>query len=260
MRKCVFVQIAAMAASLLCGCVAVSVSEEPVGSRTLISSEGKLVSAEIEGLEYVLHQDRLSKDYFNGASGNVSISFRVHGTFKHVTVDKCRLVKKVEYVSMGFFPGAMSCSDEYSGCVVNSTGAFYYNLVFAGLPTVYGLLVEPFVPYYPEQTPSMMSRRAFVQSAMMGVSKYSKNETRTETADPRVSHQNSMDIEGAVLKAPALGLVSQKGRPLVVPRSMIPANGIVEVVIELDESHPLKSAMAGLEGQLISVSCSMEGK
>ena len=139
--------------------------------------------------------------------------------------------------------------------MLNGAGAFFYNLVFAGLPTVYGLLVEPCIPYYPQQTESIVGQTAFLKSTMIGFSRYSKNATPHEKQEVRHSKVNKVRLEDAIISAPELGLESVRGQPLQIPTDKLAEGGDAKVKLSLPEDHPLKRAMSDFEDVEITIQC-----
>ena len=186
----------------------------------------------------------------------VSVEVYLLGKFEFET--EKRLVSSAErdeFLAVGFFPGVMSCRGEYGDCVLNGITAFYYNLIFAGLPTVYGLLMEPLVPYFPDQTDSIVGQGAFLKSTLIGFSRYSKPAERKVEIQKIPTRKSKLRLEDAVIEAPSLGIESEHGRPLEIPLHRLPSNGEVKVSLRLPNGHPLKETMKDFENVPVPVSC-----
>ena len=240
-------RIVAIAApiALVCGCAVVDVGEASLPYNRIKDRESSSTSCvSIAGIEPVVETDD---------NGDFLVSLNLFGSFKKVTTTTYSKASDKKHLAIGFFPGVMSCEGEYGDCVKNGLGVFFYNLVFAGLPTVYGLFAPPLIPYYPDQTRTIVSRRAFVQSTLIGFAAYSKRENgvEIETGNETIG---KVPLEDVTLSAPTLGISSSQGRPLWIPRARVPVDGKIEVrILLLPDSHPFSSAMSEFKDKPIKV-------
>ena len=232
------------------GCVVIKVSQSDLSKSGETYETKRVYQAEVVGVEPILTWTR----------NHVSIGMKLQGSFdiETTTVDVGGQGRD-EFLAAGAFPGVMSCKGEYRDSVKNAAGAFFYNLIFAGLPTVYGLLVEPCIPHYPEQTDSIVGETAFVKSALIGFSRYSKPVCNDKRSVANAKH-SEMILDNASIAAPDLGIRSEYGHDLEVPIANLPKDGEIKVELSLPVGHPLKVAMAGLEGVGISVLCNKNTK
>jgi len=211
-----------------------------------VSETTSIVQSEVSGIEPSVAQD----------GGVVDVNVNLLGSFDLETrTIYARSVDRDEFIAVGFFPGVMSCRGEYGDCLLNGTEAFYYNLVFAGLPTVYGLLVEPCIPHYPWQTDSIVGQTAFLKSALIGFSRYSKIATPSERQKVSRSKVGKVRLEDAIISAPDLGLESGRGQPLRIPIDKVPGGGDAKVKLSLPAGHPLEKAMSDFEDVEITIQC-----
>ena len=233
MKRLIQIGAAALSFLTLTGCIANKVTESSEGQMRLVSVATNVVGAKVSKAKPSVSRD----------GGVVAVEISLIGKFT-LEEKRCSVstLEREDYLAVGFFPGVMSCRGEYRECLQNGAGAFLYNLAFGCLPTVYGLLVEPFVPYYPEQTDSIVGRKAFLKSALIGFSRYSKPAERKE-------------LENAVIEAPELGIASERGLPLCIPEDSLPSSGRVGVKLRLPDDHPLKDVMAVYKDVVIPVSC-----
>lgn len=243
------VQRSAVVVSLLAcaGCLAVKMPQTPSEmEKTVISETKRIGRAEVLGVEPLIRR----------TDDRVDVSIGLSGAFQIEKQTQYRIVgNDDEFVAVGIFPGVMSCSGEYGDCIPNALGASFYNLVFAGLPTVYGLLIEPFVPHYPRQTDSIVGKKGFLKSALIGFTRYSKTAEAQEKQEKTSDFAKKIPLEDAVIRAPELGLESVRGEPLHIPVSRLPGDGEVKVKLRLPADHPLKNALSGFEDVAITVQC-----
>ncbi len=244
MKRLLQMGTAALTILSVAGCVAVKATQSTAENMERLSETTRIVRSEVSGIGPTVTRN-----------GNVvTIELNLLGDFdlekRTVYVSSA---DRDEYIAVGFFPGVMSCEGEYGDCLLNGTEAFYYDLVFAGLPTVYGLLVEPFVPYYPDQTDSIVGQKAFLKSALIGFSRYSKPAISRTTQKIGRTAAKKLPLEDAVISAPDLGIESELGQPLQIPIEKIAGKGDVRVKLRLPEGHPLKSAMSDFEDIEITV-------
>ena len=182
-------------------------------------------------------------------NGDVEIQIRLSGTFERAV----STITDVTYPdghwwAIGFFPGVMGCRGELSDVMGNAFGACWYNVVYAGLPTVYGLLIEPFTFVSRDQQDSVFGKSAFALSPLLGFCKYKKWE-RSEEADTRYLNETSLILEDAVLSCPELNMTSKRGEPLRLTRGQIEGMPFVSVVFSLPENHPLKQEWGFAENE-----------
>lgn len=228
------------------GCLAIKMTEPSEEKMQLVSETTQVVRSELSGIE----PSAVRKDNV------VAVKVNLLGKFKTETKKVyASSLEHDDYLAVGFFPGVMSCKGEYRDCVQNGAGALLFNLAFAGLPTVYGILVEPFVPHYPNQTDSIVGRKAFLKSALIGFSRYSKPAERKERVQASHSEVGKLPLEDAVITATELGITSERGLPLFIPVDRLPSSGDVRVKLSLPDDHPLKSVISDLEDVPIEVSC-----
>ena len=246
MGKRMCVAAAIMSMCLFGGCLAVDVGKVGNGGVRIKTEEKVTIpQARISGVAPSVNV---------AENGDALVSLNLLGDFEKVVTTTYSDSSDRAFFVVGFFPGVMSCEGEYADCLGNGAGAVFYNLVFAGLPTVYGLVIEPFVPYYPRQTPSIFSQKAFLQSPLIGFARYSKHQNKDDVVVTRQKHRR-LPIEDVVLSIPSLGVSSYGGGPVRLPRAKIPADGNVDVKMKLPHDHPLKSAMSDFENLSIRVHC-----
>ena len=246
MNRITQVGTAVLPVLMFAGCVAVKVTHPSVEEMRQVSETTSIVRAEVSGIEPSVVR----------AGSVVNIIVNLLGTFDLETrTTYASSADRDEFVAVGFFPGAMSCSGEYRDCLLNGTEAFFYNLVFAGLPTVYGLLVEPCIPYYPRQTDSIVGQTAFLKSTLIGFSRYSKRAAPQRTQKVRASTIRKIRLDDAIISAPALGLESLRGQSLQIPVGKLSDEGNVKIRLWLPDEHPLKRAMSGIEDVEITIQC-----
>lgn len=251
MNKRVRIVVPLLALQIFAGCIAVKIPQSADYGMHLQSETKRISRAEVEGVDPLLERD----DHF------VSVKVDLLGDFEVATTTVYANSRDWDdYMAVGFFPGVMSCEGEYRECFKNAACAFFYNLVFAGLPTVHGLLVEPCIPYYPEQTGSVVGKSAFLKSALIGFSRYSKPALDNTVRKVNRAKLSRIALEDATISAPALGIASGCGMALQIPINRLPAGGEVKVKLELPASHPLKSAMAEFEDVEITIQCDKKSK
>ena len=228
------------------GCVAVRVTEPLDEEMRLVSETTSIGQSEVSGIEPSVLRD----------GSVVNINVNLLGTFdlEKKTIYASSLDRD-EYIAVGFFPGVMSCRGEYRDCPLNGIEVFFYNLIYAGLPTVHGLLVEPCIPYYPRQTDSIVGQTAFLKSTLIGFSRYSKDATSHEKQKVKHSKVNKVRLEDAIISAPDLGIESVQGQPLQIPIDKLSERGDAKVKLSLPEDHPLKRAMSDFEDVEITIQC-----
>ena len=246
MKRLIQIGAAALSFLTLTGCIANKVTESSEGQMRLVSVATNVVGAKVSKAKPSVSRD----------GGVVAVEISLIGKFT-LEEKRCSVstLEREDYLAVGFFPGVMSCRGEYRECLQNGAGAFLYNLAFGCLPTVYGLLVEPFVPYYPEQTDSIVGRKAFLKSALIGFSRYSKPAERKEKVNAFHREVKELPLENAVIEAPELGIASERGLPLCIPEDSLPSSGRVGVKLRLPDDHPLKDVMAVYKDVVIPVSC-----
>lgn len=246
MKRLIQVAVVALLLLSLTGCVAVKVTQPSVEEMRQVSETTSIGQSEVSGIEPSVMR----------YGSVVNINVNLLGTFDLETrTIYASSLGRDEYIAVGFFPGVMSCRGEYRDCLLNGTEVFFYNLVFAGLPTVHGLLVEPCIPYYPRQTDSIVGQTAFLKSTLIGFSRYSKNATSHEKQKVRHSTVNKVCLEDAIISAPDLGLESVRGQPLQIPIDKLSEGGDAKVKLSLPEEHPLKRAMSDFEDVEITIQC-----
>lgn len=228
------------------GCVAVKVSQPEKDEMVQTSQTRSVCQSEVSGVEPTLES----------TDDTVNVSLSLLGSFdiETRTVFASSAVWD-EFMAVGFFPGVMSCKGEYRDCLPNASGAVLYNIVFVGLPTVYGLLIEPWVPHYPQQTDSIVGQRAFLKSALIGFSRYAKPAEAHERQSASHSETHKIRLDDAVVVASELGLESERGKPLRIPVDSLPGSGEIKVKFRLPAEHPLKSSLSGFEEAEITIQC-----
>lgn len=246
----ILVQTGAAALLLLpfTGCVAIKVPQSADSSNWTKYETTSIGESEVTGVEPLLER--------NGDEIHVSVNLL--GTFDIVTTTYYNSSDgNDEFIAAGFFPGVMSCSGEYRDCLQNGAAAFFYNLVFAGLPTLHGLLLEPLIPYFPQQTETIVGRSAFLKSTLIGFSRYSKRAENSSRQEVRHNKVNKQRLEDATISAPDLGLESSwRGQPLRIPVDRLSSSGgAVKIKLSLPYDHPLKKAMADFENVKITIQC-----
>lgn len=242
------IQVGAVALSFLSftGCIATKVTEPSEGKMRQVSVTTNVVGAKVSKVKPSISRE----------GGVVAVEISLLGKF---TLEEKKFfvstLERDDYLAAGFFPGVMSCRGEYRECLQNGASAFLCNLAFGCLPTVYGLLVEPFVPHYPEQTDSIIGRKAFLKSALIGFSRYSKPAEIKEKVSTFRREVKELPLEDAFIEAPELGIASERGLPLRIPEDKLPSSGTVGVKLRLPDDHPLKDVMAVYKDVTIPVSC-----
>ena len=246
MKRLMQIGAIALLLSSFTGCVAVKATQPSGEEMRQISETTSIVQSEVSGVEPSVVRD----------GSVVNINVNLLGTFDLETrTTYANAADRDVFIAVGFFPGVMSCRGEYEDCLLNGTEAFFYNLVFAGLPTVYGILVEPCIPYYPRQTDSIVGQTAFLKSTLIGFSRYSKAATPNEKQKIRRSKVNKVRLEDAIVSAPDLDLESVRGQPLQIPIDKLSDGGDAKIKLSLPEEHPLKSAMSDFEDVEITIQC-----
>jgi len=244
-KRLVCAAAGAIAAIAMTGCLSMETGVSPADEREYGSST-KVIEAVVTGVE----------PHVEWHDGDCVVRISLTGTLRcEATKSKVRYNVERRYLSAGFFPGTMACRGEYSDCVVNGLAAFYYNIVFVGLPTVYGLIVEPFIPYYPAQAESVVGKNAFLNSPMIGFARYCKSGTEYSKVTVPLPKKNRWELEDAVLSAPKFNLKSERGEPLRINGALLKGAKTFDVAIALPEGHPLKNAMGIYEGVKITVPC-----
>ena len=233
---------------LISGCVAVRTSSSIKSDVRLENERTRFVQADVTGVEPLV--TRIGKI--------LEIKIQLLGNFD---IEKTKIYSTPDseetYISCGFFPGVMSCKGEYAypDCVLNTAGAFFYNLVYGGLPTAYGLLMEPFIPYYTPQTDSIVQKFAFLKSPIIGFSRYSK--FRGGRVENKVTHKELKKIllEDVEIVASDVDIKSERGSSLRVSPDVLPEDGFIRIKFILPEDHPLKSELSIDENIEITVYC-----
>lgn len=101
---------------------------------------------------------------------SVYVSLYADGNFKEERkVIETTTTKREKMVTVGILPGVAGCKG--GDVLSNGTAAFWYNLCMLGTPTLYGLLVAPFLS--PEDEVMEMNQDGFfARSALVGYHAY----------------------------------------------------------------------------------------
>ena len=243
--KLIPLSVLALSTLFLTGCFSVKVSSGKLLSEYTRSETVIWTKFTIEGLDpQVLRLD----------DGSCRISFDLIGDFvQQVRKEHYQNRGDETWLSMGAFPGALACYGEYDDAVKSGLQACWYNFVFAGLPTLHGLLIEPFNPIVLRQSNSIVGTEAFVRSPLIGFCKYLKsapNDSRVELGSP-VAHKR-YSLSGAELSTVG-SPVSASGDPLFLPASSLDGVRTVDVRISIPADHPMRSQLAELDRQVVTV-------
>ena len=186
----------------------------------------------------------------DGAS--VLISLTAQGDFSWEDKEKYVMDAVTDtYLSVGFFPGVMGCRGEIAKALPNGVGAFWYNLVFCGVPTVYGLVVAPFIPVAREQKESVFGRDAFALSSLMGFYYYSKDTPGTERIQTKTGGSNIYKLPDAELRLASGRYASSYGGVLRCSVTDFDSNGLCALTFTVREDHPLKDELRPFENKRI---------
>ena len=180
--------VAAALAAVVTGCVSIPVSLGRPSSQKLPGTVTTLCRAEIDSIAPVVKR---------AGAGGFGISFEAIGSFERETVGIVEIrTSPSEHVAMGLFPGL--AEDNAHDAVGNALTAFWYNICFAGTPTVYGLLLEPVFGGYssPEDATATMGGKAgFPRAPLIGFYKFQrKGSSRTERVSSR-DRLNQLPLE-----------------------------------------------------------------
>lgn len=236
--------LAITATAFLCGCVSVKLSDGESSKVRTQSSSSKLVSQHVSAIEPVITERK---------DGTNAVEFYLVGQFDYETTASVEDERVRQcHVALGCFPGVRACRGEMRDCLPNAAAAFWYNLIFAGLPTVHGLLLEPFNPFVFEQSDTLADRHAFVRAPLFGVAKYYKANTITKTVVTRSTKQR-IRLDNAILKAPELGLSSTENATLAVPAERFKDNAAVRISFFVPKGHPLENELSDFSGISLTV-------
>ena len=243
MKKWNLTGLALACAGAICsGCVSVNVSDhQPVqeergeGSRELLKKTVRGIAVDV-----VREGD------------NVLVSLTAQGDFSWEDKEKYVTAAVIDtYLSVGFFPGVMGCKGEIAKALPNGAGAFWYNIVFCGVPTVYGLVVAPFIPVAQEQKESVFGRDAFVLSSLMGFYYYSKNTPGTEHVQTKVGGSNVYKLPEAELRLASGRYANSFGGVLRCSKTDFDSNGLCALTFTVPPGHPLKDELRPFENKRI---------
>ena len=148
-----------------CGCVSVATSGG-AKSVTPASTQTSYHDVRVDGFEPVVQRT---------GTGTVTIRFEATGCFPYEKIETRRYrTEDSERMAFGFFPGLAESSPD--NMVGDALIAFWYNLCFCGLPTVHGLLFEPFAPVSTATAArgSMGERSGTSRAALLGFYRYRK--------------------------------------------------------------------------------------
>ena len=244
MKKWGLVSLAFASVGVICsGCASINLTNRSSSQETFRGREPQVWRKKIvRGIE-----PRVSLE-----NGNVLISLVAQGDFSWEEREKWGLdTVSDDYLAIGFFPGVMGCEGEISKAFPNGVGACWYNLVFCGMPTVYGLVVAPFVPIAQEQKNSVFGRGAFALSALMGFYYYRTDSPGTERIISKDCGSSVYELSEAEIRlASGSGQYSYGGVLRCSPADF-DSTGSCMLTFTLPEDHPLKNELRSYEGKRI---------
>lgn len=227
-RRC-----AAVAAVTFCmahaGCVSFSIGDSNATTQTVsvTRSVARDAANEIEEVEPVVRR----------VQDAVTVRFNLHGAFVEEECSETTVRHKgVQMLAAGFFPGS-ACYEGPGVQVGAAVRSVWYNILFLGLPTVSGLLVEPFVPAGPDDG------SAFSQSAIIGFHRWGgKPYVENKTERSRVNRDVMAFVDYSCRVAGASATVAADG--LCVVRGVPADAGTIEVTLSVSPRHPLRDQLA----------------
>ena len=244
MKKWVLASLAFASVGVICsGCASINISNRSSSGETFRGGEPRVWRKKIvRGIEPRVLQE----------NDDVWISLVAQGDFSWEEREKWGTdTISDDYLAIGFFPGVMGCEGEISNALPNGVGAFWYNLVFCGMPTVYGLVVAPFIPIAQEQKDSVFGHGAFALSALMGFYYYRTDTPGKERTVSKDGGSSVYEISEAEIR-----LVSGSGQSgsvgmLRCSEADFDSNGSCMVTFTVPEDHPLKNELRSYEGKRI---------
>lgn len=233
--------MAALSASLVsAGCMSFSLGE----SRQPIKRPGiPTVSIDASAANEI---DEISPVVNRTGPRSAEIKFIVRGSITEVE-ERVTMIDHSEEqrLAVGFFPGA-ACEKTTDDAMVWGAETIWYNIIFVGLPTVSGLLIEPFIPA------GRGNGSAFSRSAIIGFHRWG-SEPHTETSHERRSYgKDSTQLKGYLCTAEgASTLVDRQG--LCTVRDFPATAKSLKVTLSIPNAHPLKRQLEPFERGPISI-------
>ena len=243
MKKWVLASLAFASVGVICsGCASINISNQSSSRETFRGTERVWRKKIVRGIE-----PRVSQE-----NGIVSISLVAQGDFEWEEREKWGVdTVSHDYLAIGFFPGVMGCEGEISKAFPNGIGAFWYNLVFCGMPTVYGLVVAPFIPIAQEQKDSVFGRGAFALSALMGFYYYRANTPGEERIVTKPNGTSAYELSEAEIRLDSGSRKCGYGGELRCSIAEFDSNGSCKLTFTVPENHPLKNELRSYEGKRI---------
>lgn len=229
----------------ICGCVSFPIEEATFGNPVLVDSRTPMVRGQVTGINPVV----------TTYDQTITIDLSLQGNFEKSFDESYETTIHTRNVSFGAFPGTMACEGEIDSCAINGLAVCWNNLLFLGLPTVYGLFIAPFDPQYREQAKSIVGADAFVRSPLLGFSKYRKSQSQVERKTRTAKDLASIRLEDAVLQCSSPRRNSRPGKALVIPKNELPGDQTLKISFTLPETHPLKAQLRDFEGVSFPVEC-----
>lgn len=217
-------------AGVFSGCVQFSIGDSypPATTTATYTSIVKDASNEIEEI-------RQRAWWVDG--NTAGIRFDLIGMFTETTTRDIRILhKRSQRLAFGLFPG--SAADERDGAKVGTAfKSLWYNALFFGMPTVSGLLVEPFV--HADQAECSN----FSRSAIIGFHRWEAVGQVEEKKEKSNSSKDAVQLKNYTCKA-------DNGTAVVLEDGVLHVSGFpaeaksVDVMISIPQQHPLKDQLA----------------
>ena len=177
----------------------------------------------------------------------VKITFIVRGTINLREVHETKIEHGAEErLSIGFFPGA-ACETNSVDAMAWAAESIWYNIIFVGLPTVSGLLIEPFIPASPGKG-SAFSRSAIIGCHRWGYKPATKTTQKTSSKATECILLNgySCEVNGA-----SSVVVDKDGN--CTAYGFPAAAKSLKVTLSIPNTHPLKRQLEPFEKEPISI-------
>lgn len=217
-------------AGILSGCVQFSIGES-YPPTTTVATDTSLAKDSSNEIEEIRQRARRT------GGNSAEISFDLLGTFTETTTRNLKIRhNKSQRLAFGFFPG--SAVDEKDGAKVETAiRSLWLNVAFLGMPTVSGLLVEPFVHADNEKCSN------FSRSAIFGFHRWAASGQIEEKTEKTNSSKDTVQLKNYTCKADMVSAwVSEDG---ILHVSGFPAEAkSVDVMISIPQHHPLKDQLA----------------
>lgn len=184
--------------------------------------------------------DEIRPEVRSASFGGLELRFKLIGSF---TMEKKEITEvfhpSAQRLAFGFFPGS-ACDETTGKSVGTAMKSVWFNVVFAGMPTVSGLLVEPFIHAEPG------AGSAFSRSAIFGFHRWGASPYKDESHDTTRSTESEMYLDQYECKFDGDSYYAANCICKLDPPSR---KAPITISLSVDDNHPLKRQLAPFENR-----------